>query len=251
MVQENDHPSKAWTLEKLEGYALDRADQISTFGRKTIIHTWLFGASLALIREIMKENRRWIDWLKTQPYSPTTAMNAIKLHERVSLKDLSKFDGMGVSDLKVALDIIKRPPPKRRQEEPTPPTPQRADDQTTAATAKKCGKDVAPHRHLKVVAGDTQVEEQTDTDETDLDQPQDSAAPETPATEPEAAPSTQSPTSTTTPILALEYLHRINVKLEELERDLKGVKPDAHLVARIDQAIGTLKRLRGAVADAA
>jgi hypothetical protein len=50
----------------------------------------------------------------------------------------------------------------------------------------------------------------------------------------------------------MEYLHKINVKLEELERDLKCVKPDAHLVKLIDQAISTLNRLRGAVAtDAA
>jgi hypothetical protein len=255
MVQENDLPNKSWTLEKLQGYALDRADQISSFGRKTIIHTWLFGASLACIQEIKKENRTWIDWLKSQPFSPTTAANAIKLYEKVRIEDLSRFDGMTVSDLKVMLDIIKRPPSKRQEEAPAPTSPARV-GRTAAATAKKCGKKVAPHSHLKVVAGDSPVEEQTDTDETDLDQPQDSAPPETSATEPEAPPSTssahpQSPTSTTTPILALEYLHKINVKLEELERDLKGVKPDNHFIAMIDLAIGTLQRLRTAVADVA
>ena len=46
---------------------------------------------------------------------------------------------------------------------------------------------------------------------------------------------------------AMEYLHKINLKLEELERGLVGVTPDDHLLNLINQAIATLQRLRGAV----
>ncbi len=118
---------------------------------------------------------------------------------------------------------------------------------------KKCDEKVAPEDHLKVFTGDSQDEEQAATDGTPVDQPQKSAEPQTPATEPEIpqdAPPAQLDTlaPTITPHSALEYLHRINIKLEKLERGLKGVTPDDHFLNLINQAIATLQRLRGDVA---
>jgi hypothetical protein len=245
-------PDSTWTLNRLQDYAISKAIEIHNFGRRTITESWLFGESLALIRKIKKEDRTWMEWLKTQPFSPTTATNAIKLHERVGFEDLESFDGMNISDMKVMLSIIKRPPPKRR-ETPTPTSPALVLGQTNSATAKKYDKKVAPMSPLKVFPGDSQVEEQTATNAAHADELQNSAAVETPATEPEAAPTTssadsQTPTATISPTDAMTCLHRINVKLEELERDLKGVKPDDHLLRQIDIALGTLTRLRSAVA---
>jgi hypothetical protein len=67
--------------------------------------------------------------------------------------------------------------------------------------------------------------------------------PATPDDNHEAQPETPVPTI---PVLkALEFLHRINIKLEELERGLSGVTIDDHLIRLINQAIATLQRLRG------
>ena len=107
-------PDSTWTLDRLQEYALARANQISSWGRKTLVETWLFGSALALIRDKQKQEGKWMEWLKTQRISPPTATNAIKLSERISFEDLESCEGMTVSDLKAALDIIKQPPAKKR-----------------------------------------------------------------------------------------------------------------------------------------
>jgi hypothetical protein len=116
----SDRPDKTWTLEHLETYARKRADTIYGFGRKTITQTWLFGEALSMIEIIKKKDRTWVDWVKTQNYSLSTASNAIKLFERVSFEDLESFDGMTTTELKAMLDIIKRPPSKKRHETTAP-----------------------------------------------------------------------------------------------------------------------------------
>ena len=96
---------------------------------------WLFGEALFFIRESLKEKGQWMKWVETQPFSLSTATNAIKVFERVTFEDLKKFDGMTASDLKVALDIIKMPPPskkhKEEEEKSTPNAPEVATDATT------------------------------------------------------------------------------------------------------------------------
>jgi hypothetical protein len=239
-------PSKTWTLEKLEQYALSRADEISSFGRKTLEQTWLFGEVVSLIRDYLKEKGQWMDWVRTQPYSLSTATNAIKVFERVTFDELKKFDGMTASDMKVALDIIKMPPVsrKRQEEKSTPNAPEKAakpDAEVKGVSTKKCDKQVAQQKSLKLFPCDNQEEEQPTTDHAPVEQPKESEEPETPATQPVS-------TEATIPsVMAMEYLHKINLKLEEIERGLVGVTPDDHLLSLINQAIATLQRLRGDV----
>ena len=82
-----------------------------------------------------------MDWVRTQPYSLSTATNAIKVFERVTFEELKKFDGMTASDMKVALDIIKMPPPSKKHKEegekPTPNAPEKATDATTDDAPEK------------------------------------------------------------------------------------------------------------------
>ncbi len=149
-ITTNGRPDKSWTLETLEEYALDRASEINNFGRKTIIETWLFGESLSLIREKQKEKGEWMTWVKTQPYSLSTATNSIKVYERVSFDDLNQFNDMTVTDMKSALEIIKSPPPQRRRRATPIPTtsdvgtdhitdiaPEVANDETTEVAPEK------------------------------------------------------------------------------------------------------------------
>jgi hypothetical protein len=131
-ITPSGRPNKSWTLETLEDYALDRASEINNFGRKTIVQTWLFGESLALIRGKQKEKGEWMTWVKTQPYSLSTATNSIKVYERVNFDDLNQFNDRTVSDMKSALEIIKSPPPERRRRAtPDPITPDILTDHTT------------------------------------------------------------------------------------------------------------------------
>ncbi len=104
-IDEIARPNKSWTLDSLENYALKRAGAIHNFGRKTLEETWLFGEALGFIRERKKGSLVWMKWVATQPFSQSTATNAIKVSERVSFDELKKFEGMSASDLKAALEI--------------------------------------------------------------------------------------------------------------------------------------------------
>lgn len=128
-MSDDDRPTQDWTIDRLEKYSLSCVHRIAGFGRKTIQQTWLFGEALYFIRTIKLEGREWVEWVKAQPYSLSTAMNAVKLYERVKMENLDSLDGMTVSDLKAALDIIKKPPVSKKQK----PT-STADQVTDAAT---------------------------------------------------------------------------------------------------------------------
>jgi len=52
IIAPTNRPSKTWTVETLEKYALSRAVEIGNFGRKTLKQTWLFGEALFFIHEI-------------------------------------------------------------------------------------------------------------------------------------------------------------------------------------------------------
>ena len=226
IIAPTNRPSKSWTLEKLEKYALSRVAEIGNFGRKTLEQTWLFGEALFFIRESLKEKGQWMKWVETQTYSLSTATNAIKICARVTLDELKKFNRMTASDMKVALDIIKMPPaPRKRQEEKsTPNAPEKATDTTTGDTPEKAAKLDAEVKGVSTRKCDKPVAQQN---------------------APAAQPLT--PEATIPLMTAMEYLHKINLKLEELERGLVGVTPDDHLLSLINQAIATLQRLRGDV----
>ncbi len=86
MPSDSTHPNKDWTLQSLENYALSRVGEINICGRKTLEQTWFLGEVLSLIRdEIKKEKGGWMKWVEIQPYSLSTATNAIKVYERITL----------------------------------------------------------------------------------------------------------------------------------------------------------------------
>lgn len=134
-IAPTNRPSNTWSLEDLESYALDRASEICNFGRRTIIETWLFGESLSIIRDLKKEDRGWMNWVKTQPFSLSTATNAIKVFERVSFEELNLFKDMSVTDMKSALDIIKTPIAQKRRHK------------TAASSANEMTNDPTPQTH--------------------------------------------------------------------------------------------------------
>jgi hypothetical protein len=160
-VSPSDRPNNTWTLENLETYARKRADTIYGFGRKTITQTWLFGEALSMIEVIKKKDRTWVEWIKTQNYSLSTASNAIKLFERVSFEDLESFDGMTTTELKAMLDIIKRPPVKKRHETPAPIARTEATDAATDVAPETSADQSVEGGSEHVDAGDHSAESVT------------------------------------------------------------------------------------------
>ena len=70
IIAPTNRPSKTWTLKSLEKYALSRAVEIGTFGRKTLEQTWLFGEALCFIRESLKEKGQWMEWVEDPALFP-------------------------------------------------------------------------------------------------------------------------------------------------------------------------------------
>jgi hypothetical protein len=190
---------------------------------------------LSAIRDILKPQRKWTQWQKDHKVSVTSAWQAIELYNTAGAEEA--ISGLTRTQALKKFDI----------------------DKSTAApvakcvTTKTCDRKVAPKNDLKLFSRHSQDEEESTIDDTPANQPQDSGESEIPAKEPEgpddAPAQPETPHSIIPLTTAMEFLHRINIKLEELERGLAGVKPDGHFVNLINTAIVTLQRLRGDVAS--
>ncbi len=125
IAQMTDRPKQDWTLEDLTNYAAVRADGLRRMAKQTLEELYLFGEALSLIRALKKgEGKKWLQWLSKQPYSNTSAFQAIKFFERVgSLEDLSLLDGMTITEAKIALDVIAPKPVVARPSMKAAPAP--------------------------------------------------------------------------------------------------------------------------------
>ena len=202
--------------------------------RRSVESLFRAGRVLAAIRDRLKSQGKWTEWQKDHKVGVTSAWQAIQLFEKAgseaAVADLTRTEAL------IKFNITKpKPAPVAK-----------------GVSTKKCDKQVAQQKSLKLFPCDSQEEEQPITDQVPVEQSQESEESETPATQPVTpvdAPVAQPLTSEATipSVTAMEYLHMINVKLEEIERGLVGVTPDEHLLRLINQAIATLQRLRGDV----
>ena len=215
------------TLKKLEALLkreLGVSDRLQaeadSLSRRSVESLFRAGRVLSVIRDRLKPQRKWTQWQKDHKVSVTSAWQAIELYEKSGSE--TALAGLTRTEALKKFDIDKSKPAAAPK----------------SVTTKRCDQKIAPKNHLKVFAGDSQNEERPATDDTAADQPQDSGESEIPA-------QTETPAPSIPPTKAMEYLHLINIKLEELERGLTGVKRDDHLLGLINQAIATLKRLRG------
>jgi hypothetical protein len=226
-------------LETLFDRELGDSDRLQAeadcLSRRSVESLFRAGRVLSALRAILKPRRKWTQWQKEHKVSVTSAWQAIELFLLAGSE--AGIAGLTRTEALKKFNIDKSTPAHLAKN----------------LNTKKCDKKVAPKNHLTVFAGDSRDEELPTTDDILVDQPQDSGESKIPAAQPENlddAPGAQSevPAPTVPPTMALEYLHRINIKLEELERGLTGVTPDAHLLSLINQAIATLRRLRGGAA---
>jgi hypothetical protein len=222
-------------LETLFDRELGDSDRLQTeadcLSRRSVESLFRAGRVLCALRDILKPQLKWTQWQKEHKVSVTSAWQAIGLYEAAGSE--KALAGLTRTEALKKFNIDKSTPA---------PVPKNL-------ATKRCDKKVAPKNDLKVFTGHSQPT----TDETRLNQRQDSRESKIPATVPENphdAPTVQpeTPQSTIPLTTAMEYLHRINIKLEELEQGLTGVKSNDHFVNLIDQAIATLQRIRGDVA---
>jgi hypothetical protein len=214
-------------LEALFDRELGESDRLQAesdcLSRRSAVSLLRAGRVLAAIRDRLKSQRKWTEWQKDHKVGVTSAWQAIQLFEKAgseaAIANLTRTEAL------IKFNITKpKPAPVAK-----------------GVFTKKCDKQVAQQKSLKLFLCDSQEEEQPTTDHAPVEQPKESEEPETPATQPVS-------TEATIPsVMAMEYLHKINLKLEEIERGLVGVTPDDHLLSLINQAIATLQRLRGDV----
>ncbi len=226
------------TLKKLETLfrrELGDSDRLQAeadcLSRRSVESLFRAGRVMSAIRDILKPQRKWTQWQKDHKVGVTSAWQAIELYQTAGSEE--SISGLTRTEALKKFNIDKSTPAPVAK----------------CVTTKKCDNKVAPKNHLKAFTGDSQDEELPTPDDTLVDQPQDSGKSKIPAREaegPDDAPvQPETPQSIIPLTTAMEYLHRINIKLEELERGLTGVKPADHFVNLINQAIATLQRLRG------
>jgi hypothetical protein len=217
-------------LESLFDRELGDSDRLQAeadcLSRRSVESLFRAGRLLSAIRDILKPARQWTKWQKEHKVSVTSAWQAIALFEvAVSVDAVA---GLTRSEALTKFDITKPKP----------------DPVTNGVTTKKIDQESARRDGLSVYGGESQDAEKNDTNDTGVDQFRLSEEPEA-APDDNGARQTEPPAPTIPP---LEYLHKINVKLEELERGLAGVPREDHFIRLIDKAIATLQRLRGNVA---
>ncbi len=220
-------------LETIFARELEEADHLlaeaDCLSRRSTVSLYRAGRVLSAIKAKLKLGGNWTKWQKDHKVGVTSAWQAIQLFERSSEGAVSKLTR---TQALIKFNITKPKPASVAK----------------GVTTRKCDKKVAPEKGIKLFACDSQeVEEQPTTDDAPVVQPQKSPEPEIPATEPEAPAQPETTEATIPSQKAMEYLHKINVKLEELERGLTGFEPDDHILSLINQAIATLQRLRGDV----
>ncbi len=189
---------------------------------------------LATIRSIVKPQGKWTKWQKSHKVAVTSAWQAIELYQAAGSE--AAVAGLTRTEALIKFNITNsKPKPVAK-----------------GATTMKYDRKVAPKKYPRSWDGNNQDAQQPTTEHAPVDQQEQPEAIETPVPQsvppvdaPVAQPVASEPTIQST--TALEYLHKINLKLEELERGLVGVKPDDHFLGLCDRAIATLQRLRGDV----
>ena len=219
-------------LETLFERELGRSDNFQAaadcLSRRSTVSLYRAGRVLSAIKKKLKGERTWTKWQKDHKVSVTSAWQAIELFKKA--RSEKSVAGLSRTEALKKFDITK----------PKPAT-------ASKSGTTKCDQKAAPVAQPKLYAGDSQASEEQPTAAA---APQGASEPEILAVQPgtpdeSASSQPETPDSTITPSMAMDYLHRINVTLEELERDLKGVTPDDHLLSLINQAIVILRRLRG------
>lgn len=220
-------------LETIFARELGEADHLlaesDCLSRRSTVSLYRAGRVLSAIKEKLKLVGNWTKWQKDHKVGVTSAWQAIQLFQRASEEAVSKLTR---TEALIKFNITKPKPASVAK----------------GVTTKKCDQKTAPEKGIKLFAGDGQeAVQQPSTNDAPVDRPEQSAEPEIQATEPEAPEQPVTPGATIPVTTAMEYLHKINVKLEELERGLTGVKPDDFLLSLINHAITILQRLRGDV----
>lgn len=217
-------------LETLFERELGDSDRLQAeadcLSRRSSVSLFRAGRVLSAIKKKLKGT--WTKWQKDHKVGVTSAWQAIQLFSKAVSEEA--VAGLTRTEALQKFDITKH--------KPTPVA--------KSGTTKKCDHKSAPVQGLKLHTGDSQeAEEQPSTDDAPADPSDDAAASEQSESTPVTTDPAMQSESTISPTKAQEFLYMINVKLEELERDLKGVTPDDHLLGLINQAISTLRLLRG------
>jgi hypothetical protein len=110
-------PNHNWTLEKLTDYVTDcfkcrdeMNDHLAAIGRKSTVELFRAGHALDVIREKLKADKAYVQWLEDNGIARTTAHDAIKLYYKA--KTESAVEKLTITEAKIKFGVTKAKPKK-------------------------------------------------------------------------------------------------------------------------------------------
>jgi hypothetical protein len=123
-----DSPDGSWGLDRLRAYAVGQLEQSKgcerqavALSKKSAVHLYRAGHAFALIRQRLKGEKAWMDWLRGNRLAYATVTQAIQVYERAASEEAVAH--LSITDAKEQFGIIK-PKPRtgpRTGSNPTPP----------------------------------------------------------------------------------------------------------------------------------
>jgi hypothetical protein len=137
------HPS--WTVEQLAIYAKGKMassaqaeKQAILQAHKSAVDLFWAGAALWLIREKLKDEKRWVAWQKAKKLARSTVLEAIALYENAKSPDA--LVGLGITEAKERFGVVRpKPAPST-----SPPTKKPAGRQALPARVPSRGQHAVP-----------------------------------------------------------------------------------------------------------
>lgn len=159
-------PDHNWNLEQLTDYVTgcfttqsEMKEDLAAIGRKSTVELFRAGHALHFIREKLKADKAYVQWLEDKSIARTTAHDAIKLYYKA--KTEIAVEKLTITEAKVKFGITKAKP------------------KNTAVPKRPTSKDQGPadgERHVELTKADTvlvvmakKLEEVVRWDRSDLD----------------------------------------------------------------------------------
>jgi hypothetical protein len=108
-------PDPSWTVQQLAIYAEGKMassaqaeKQAILQAHKSAVDLFWAGAALWLIREKLKDEKRWVAWQKAKKLARSTVLEAIALYENAKSPDA--LVGLGITEAKERFGVVKPKP---------------------------------------------------------------------------------------------------------------------------------------------
>lgn len=134
-------PDASWDLARLEAAHQEQERAYLQFAKKAAEHYWRWGRVLSAIRAKLKEEGRWVAWLKNSGVKRDRVYMAINLFHAATEDDVM---GKPITEALVAFGILARPKQAVTGNVPIPDNGDLAEEQERGQPARKSPRGFAP-----------------------------------------------------------------------------------------------------------